>query len=143
MATVNQELIAQRLNLSRATVSRSLANHPAISAATRRRVQEMAEKLGYQQSPGRVGRRGKNSRALTIGVLIGVPAGNVVMATFPYILKGIRERAEIEHVTIDVCYQAPADFHPESSRQSVFRNMRNGNWRGTILIYPFAEKAVE
>ncbi len=143
MATVNQELIAQRLNLSRATVSRSLANHPAISAETRQRVQEMAEKLGYQQSPGRIGRRGKNSRAMTIGVLIGVPAGNVVMATFPYILKGIRERAEVERVTIDVCYQAPADFHPESSRQSVFRNMRSGNWRGTILIYPFAEKAVE
>lgn len=143
MSQVNQELLAKRLNLSRATVSRSLANHPAISAETRQRVQALAEKLGYQQSPGRVGRRGRNSRALTIGVLIGVPAGNVVMATFPYILKGIRERAEIERVTIDVCYQAPADFHPESGRQPVFRNMRQGNWRGVVLIYPFAEKAVE
>lgn len=143
MSAVNQELIAQRLNLSRATVSRSLANHHAISAETRRRVQEMADKLGYQQSPGRVGRRGKNSRALTIGVLIGIPAEKVEMATFPYILRGIQARAEIEHVTIDVCYQAPADFHPESGRQPVFRNMRQGNWRGTILIYPFAEKAVE
>src|SRR6478735_43857 len=143
MTNVNQELIAQRLGLSRATVSRSLANHPAISAETRKKVQEMAAKLGYQQTPGRAGRRGKNSRSFTIGVMIGVPAGNVVMATFPYILKGIRDRAEIERVTIDVCYQAPADFHPESSRQPVFRNMRNGDWRGTILIYPFAEKAVE
>jgi LacI family transcriptional regulator len=143
MTTVNQDLLAKRLKLSRATVSRSLANHPAISAKTRQRVQEMATKLGYQQTPGRAGRRHKNSRAMTVGVLIGVPAGNVVMATFPYILKGIRERAEVERVTIDVCYQAPADFHPESSRQSVFRNMRNGKWRGTILIYPFAEKAVE
>src|SRR5690606_1129203 len=129
MTTVNQDLLAKRLKLSRATVSRSLANHPAISAKTRKRVQEMAEKLGYQQTPGRVRRRNKHSRAMTIGVLIGVPAGNVVMATFPYILKGIRERAEVEHVTIDVCYQAPADFHPESGRQSVFRNMRNGKWR--------------
>lgn len=143
MPQVNQELIAQRLGLSRATVSRSLANHPAISAETRRRVQALAQKLGYQQSPGRVGRRGRKSRALTLGVLIGVPAGDVVMATFPYILKGIRDRAEIEHVTIDVCYQAPVDFHPESGRQPVFRHMRQGDWRGVILIYPFAEKAVE
>ena len=143
MPPVNQELIAQRLNLSRATVSRSLANHPAISTETRRRVQEMAAKLGYQQTPGRSGRRGKNSRTMTIGVLIGVPAGNVVMATFPYILKGIRERAEVEHVKIDVHYQAPGDFHPESSRQPVFRHIRGGDWRGTILIYPFAEAAVE
>ncbi|MDB6126615.1 MAG: ccpA 1 [Verrucomicrobia bacterium] len=140
---VNQEFIAKRLNLSRATVSRSLANHPAISEETRAKVQGLAEKLGYRQSPGRAGRRGKNSRALTIGVLIGIPEEKVVMATFPYILKGIQERAEIEHVTIDVCYQAPADFHPESGRQPFFRNVRNGHWRGTILIYPFAEKAVE
>jgi LacI family transcriptional regulator len=143
VSSINQQLIADRLNLSRATVSRSLANHPAISAETRRRVQELAATLGYQQTPGRIGRRGRGSRSMTLGVLIGVPVGNVVMATFPYILKGIRERAEIERVTVDVCYQAPADFHPESGRQSVFRNMRNGNWRGTILIYPFAEKAVE
>jgi len=143
MATVNQELIAQRLGLSRATVSRSLANHPAISAETRARVQGMAEKLGYRMSPGRLGRRGPRSRSLTIGVLIGVPPGNVVMATFPYILKGIRERAESERVNIDVCYQSPADFHPESNRQPVLRQMRNGNWRGAILIYPFAEEAVE
>lgn len=142
MPQVNQELIAQRLELSRATISRALANHPAISAETRHRVQALAHKLGYQQSPGRVRRRGRHSRALTIGVLIGVPAGNVVMATFPYILKGIRERAEIEHVKIDVSYQAPADFHPEAGRQAVFRNMRQGDWRGAILIYPFAEKAV-
>jgi LacI family transcriptional regulator len=143
MPQVNQELIAKKLELSRATVSRALANHPAISAETRRRVQALAQKLGYQQSVGRLRRRGRHSRALTLGVLIGVPAGNVVMATFPYILKGIRERAEIEHVTIDVCYQAPVDFHPESARQPVFRNMRQGDWRGVILIYPFAEKAVE
>lgn len=143
MSQVNQELIAERLGLSRATVSRSLANHPAISAETRRRVQALAQKLGYRQSIGRLRRRGRHSRALTLGVLIGVPAGNVVMATFPYILKGIRERAEVEHVTIDVCYQAPVDFHPESARQPVFRNMRQGDWRGVILIYPFAEKAVE
>ena len=141
--SVNQDLIAQRLNISRATVSRSLANHPAISAETRARVQSMADELGYRQSPGRAGRRTKISRALTIGVLIGVPEGNVTMATFPYILKGIRERAEIEHVTLDVCYQAPGDFHPETGRQSVFRNIRGNDWRGTILIYPFAESAVE
>lgn len=144
MQSVNQDLIAARLKISRTTVSRSLANHPAISAETRAKVQSMAEKLGYRQSPGRVSRRhSKSSRSLTIGVLIGIPAENVVMATFPHILKGIRDRAETERVKVDVYYQAPGDFHPEESRQSVFRHIRNGDWRGTILIYPFAEAAVE
>src|SRR5690242_14710785 len=107
MPPVNQDLIAQKLNISRATVSRSLMNHPAISADVRAKVQAMAEKLGYRKSPGRIGRRSKTSASLTVGVMIGVPAGNVVMATFPYILKGIRERAEVEHVKVDVYYQAP------------------------------------
>ena len=141
--SVNQDLIATRLKISRATVSRSLANHPAISAETRARVQNMAEELGYRQSPGRAGRRTNVSRSLTIGVLIGVPEGNVTMATFPHILKGIRERAEVERVTLDVCYQAPGDFHPETGRQTVFRHIRGNDWRGALLIYPFAESAVE
>ena len=144
MPSINQDLIAARLNISRTTVSRSLANHPAISEETRAKVQSMAEELGYRQSPGRVTRRHtKGARTLTVGVLIGIPAENVVMATFPYILKGIRERAEMERVKVDVYYQAPGDFHPEASRQSVFRHIRSGDWRGTILIYPFAEAAVE
>ncbi|WP_438482316.1 LacI family DNA-binding transcriptional regulator [Oleiharenicola lentus] len=142
MSQVNQELIAQRLNLSRATVSRSLANHPAISAETRRAVQEMAAKLGYQQSPGRVARRGKKSRTFTIGVVIGVPSENVAMATYPHILKGIRARAEVERVSVDVCYQAPGDFDTDSTRQNVMRQMRANDWRGAILIHPFPEPAV-
>jgi LacI family transcriptional regulator len=126
MPKVNQELIAQRLNLSRATVSRSLANHPAISVETRRLVQEMAAKLGYKLSPGRAARRGKKSRTFTIGVVIGVPRGeNVTMVTYPHILKGIRDRAEIERVTVDVSYQ-----------------IRNNDWRGAILVHPFPEPAV-
>lgn len=142
MPKINQQLLAQRLNLSRATVSRSLANHPAISTETRQKVHDLAEKLGYQMSPGRLGRRGKKSRSLTVGVLVGIPAGNVVMAPFPYILKGIQERAEVEHVTIDVRYQAPADFDTDASRQVMARHIRGNDWRGVILIHPFPEPAV-
>lgn len=145
MPPVNQDLIAARLKISRTTVSRSLANHPAISAETRAKVHSMAEELGYRQSPGRASRRHskKGTRVLTVGVLIGIPAENVVMATFPYILKGIRERADVEHVKVDVYYQPPGEFDSESNRQSVFRHIRNSDWRGTILIYPFTESAVE
>jgi LacI family transcriptional regulator len=146
MAKVNHNVIAKKLNLSRATVSRSLSNHPAISAETRARVISAAEELGYRPSPGRALRnRGRNSRRLTIGVLIGleVPAEKAVLTTYPHILKGIRERAEIERVQIDVHYQAPVAFHPETSPQEFFRQIRNGGWRGALLIYPFAEAAVE
>jgi LacI family transcriptional regulator len=142
MPKINQELIAQRLNLSRATVSRSLANHPAISAETRRLVQDMAAKLGYRQSPGRVARRGKKSRTFTIGVVIGVPRENVTMVTYPHILKGIRERAEIERVSVDVSYQPPAEFETDAGQENLLRHIRNNDWRGAILIHPFPEASV-
>lgn len=142
MPPTNQELLAQRLNISRTTVSRSLANHPAISAETRARVRDLAEELGYRQSPGRR-TRAKANRSVTVGVLIGVPAETVTMATFPFLLKGIRACAEIERVEVEICYQPPGDFHPGSSRQPVFRHIRRGDWRGALLIYPFPEPTVD
>lgn len=143
MESLNQDLIAKRLNISRTTVSRSLANHPAISAETRARVQSMAEELGYRPSPGRTARRAKANQNITVGVLIGVPAENVAMATFPYLLKGIRDAAEVKRVAVDIHYQPPGEFHPESSRQPIFRQIRYGDWRGALLIYPFSEPAVD
>ncbi|HYC71140.1 MAG TPA: LacI family DNA-binding transcriptional regulator [Opitutaceae bacterium] len=143
MLSVNQDLIAKRLNISRTTVSRSLANHPAISAETRARVLAAAEELGYRQSPGRAARRGKNSRTFTVGVLIGVPRENVTMVTYPHILKGIRDRAEIERVSVDVSYQPPGEVEAEANRQTMLRQIRANDWRGAILIHPFPEPAVE
>lgn len=143
MRSLNQQLLAEKLNVSRTTISRSLANHPAISAETREKVQKLAAELGYHTSPGRAVRRSRLNKPATIGVLIGVPAENVAMATFPFILQGIRERAEIEHLAVDVCFEKPAMLDPRSKRQRVFRHIRAGDWRGTILIYPFPEPAVD
>jgi hypothetical protein len=123
---INQQLIAERLKLSRTTVSRSLANHPAISADTRAQVQSLAAKMGYRGNPTRTLRRSRQSKPLTIGILIGVPAENVAMATFPFILQGIRERAGMEHVSIDVCFENPASFEPAVRPTSIFRNIRHG-----------------
>jgi len=141
-STVNQQLIAERLKLSRTTVSRSLANHPAISADTRAKVQSLAAKMGYRGNPTRTLRRSRQSKPLTLGVLIGVPAENVAMATFPFILQGIRDRAGMEHVSIDVCFENPGSFDPAVRPQGIFRNIRAGDWRGTVLIYPFPEQTV-
>jgi LacI family transcriptional regulator len=143
MPAINQDLIAKHLQISRTTVSRSLANHPAISADTRARVLVAAEELGYRQSPGRAARRGKSSRTFTIGVVIGIPTENVTMVTFPHILKGIRDRSEIERVSVDVCYQAPGSFNSEANLRTIARQIRANDWRGAMLIYPFPEPAVE
>jgi DNA-binding LacI/PurR family transcriptional regulator len=51
MATVRE--IAERIQMSVATVSRALNNHPEISADTRDRVLRAANELGYQNSVGK------------------------------------------------------------------------------------------
>src|SRR6187431_902001 len=47
MIEVNQQLIAERLRISRATVSRCFTNHPGINPVTRARVFQMAAEIGY------------------------------------------------------------------------------------------------
>ncbi len=143
MKPPNQQQLARLLNLSRTTVSRSLSNHPAIHPDTRSKVQSLASKLGYRNAPTRVVRRSKQSKPLTIGVLIGMPAVNLGMATFPAVLQGIRDRASIDHVAVDVVSQDPADLNPQNLRQPVFRQIRASDWRGVVLIYPFAPEVVD
>ncbi len=64
--TVSQLTIAEALNISVATVSRSLRNHPAISPETRARVGEAAVRFGYKVNPAGRGRLpGSRSAAST------------------------------------------------------------------------------
>jgi len=137
MERINQEYLAQKLGLSRATVSRSLANHPSVKPETRSAVLTLAESLGYQISPAQALARRRDGKQTTIGVVIGVPAADAAMVTFPYILKGIRERAEHDQLTIDVAYEAPETFSTDAHRRSILRKIRNADWRGAILIHPF------
>jgi len=60
--------IAEALALSVVTVSRALKDHPDISPATKKRVQEMADHLGYR--PNVVARSLVTRRTYTIGLLI-------------------------------------------------------------------------
>jgi LacI family transcriptional regulator len=48
MEKVNQQTLADRLGLSRATVSRCFTNHRAINPSTRARVFDLAAELGYR-----------------------------------------------------------------------------------------------
>ena len=60
--------IANELNLSSSTVSRALKNHRSISKKTIKRVNEMADKMGY--TPNELASSLRNNKTKTIGVLI-------------------------------------------------------------------------
>ena len=143
MKRMNQKQLARLLNVSRTTISRSLSNHPAIHPDTRAKVQALALKLGYRNAPTRVLRRSKQSKPLRVGVLIGMPAVNLGMATYPAVLQGINERAAIDRVAVSVINQDPLDLSAQNLRLPVFRQIRASDWRGLILIYPFAPEVVD
>jgi len=142
MSKVNHEQIARRLKVSRATVTRSLAGYPSIATETRERVLRAAAELGYEASPARVLRKKLLGKDMCIGVLVGIRSPEPGMATFPYIIEGIREQAAHEQVRIDVYHQNPDEFDLSSRRHRIFGHMRSAKWRGAILIYPFDEEAI-
>ncbi len=92
-----------------------------------------------------------SAACLSIDVLVGIPAGTVLSATFPQILKGIHDRAQVEvrerpeigSISISVHRQAPVSFHPENGRDGESPSLPSRSQHGTILVYPFAESAVE
>ena len=143
MRAVNQQALARQLRVSRTTVSRSLSNHPAISPDTRERVLAAAAASGYSRSPTRAIRRPRAAKPLTIGVLIGAPLVPADRATFPRILDGIRRRAAIEHLAIDVLSIDPAELNNPAGRRQLFLQIRKSGWRGAILVYPFPADVVK
>jgi LacI family transcriptional regulator len=60
--------IARELGISPSTVSRALKDHPDISVATKKAVNELAEKLNYQ--PNIVALNLRQRKTNTIGVII-------------------------------------------------------------------------
>lgn len=60
--------IAEKLDISPATVSRGLKDHPAIKKETKKRIKEMAAKMGYQNNTFASSLRSR--RTNTIGIII-------------------------------------------------------------------------
>ena len=60
--------LADKLNISIATVSRALKNDPVVSKKTKKKVFELAEKLGYRSN--HFARNLRNQRTNTIGIIV-------------------------------------------------------------------------
>lgn len=142
MRAPSQHLLAKRLKLSRATVSRALANHPALSAETRAKVQALAAELGYRGTPTRSVRRTADAPPLKLGVLIGDPLVAADQIALPEILEGIRARARLDRAEVDILPFAPGETTPLAGRRRLFGHIRAEGWRGALLLYPFPEATV-
>lgn len=137
---ISQKLIADRLGLSRTTVSRCFTNHPKINPETRSAVFQLAAELGYEyQAPRNVAER-KVSDRNTIAVLIGV--GQAVDTTAE-LIKGISEHAAMEKLEMQLHYIDSAEFRLAPRARRILPGVNSSEWKGTILLYPFHEATVD
>jgi LacI family transcriptional regulator len=68
MVNTRQSDIAKKLNISRVTVSKALRDHPDISQSMKKKVRDMALKMGY--IPNLIARQLNSRKTFTIGVVI-------------------------------------------------------------------------
>lgn len=89
--------LAKLLNISVSTVSKALNDSHEISENTKRRVNELADKLNYK--PNRIAQQLKSNKTKTIGVILPT----VTNPFFAEVLHGIETCATVNNYDIIVC----------------------------------------
>jgi len=104
--------IARQLNISPATVSRGLKDHPAISSKTKKRIFDMVEAMGYRSN--HFARNLRQQRTHTIGVMVHELKSHFITSVL----------AGIEKVTTGAGYDIIIAHSSESAAKEV-SNARN------------------
>lgn len=145
MTEINQQSIAERLNISRATVSRCFTNHPGINPVTRARVFQLAAEMGYAHHEARTGIPKKSSR-LSFGVLICSDEDEYYRSDYQnpseQILAGVTEYAHLNHAVVEVHLVDPSATKLSDPSYLKIENLRR-RWDGLLLIYPFPVPVLE
>jgi len=89
--------IAERMGLTKVSISKALRDHPDISSETKKRVKELAQKMGY--APNRLARSLTTDKTSTLGVVVPKIAHNF----FADALAGINDVAFTNEYEIVLC----------------------------------------
>ncbi len=121
---INQKLVkvtiqdlAAQLNLTTATISRALNNHPRISASTKKAVMELAEKMNYRRN--RIASSLRSGKTHTIGVII--PSAEINF--FGSVVHGIESIANTSGYNI-LLYQSNESTAYEKKAIETFMDVR-------------------
>lgn len=110
---LSQNAVAKAAGVSASTVSRALANHPGIPAKTRKRVREVAERMGYKKNAMvslltaqlRLGGLRKTESTLGYITSMSHPRLTELNATYHEFYLGAKERAEELGYGLDVLWR--------------------------------------
>jgi len=125
--------IAKKLNVSPATVSRGLQDHPAISKKTKKRIFDVADELGYRTNHFARNLRQKETK--TIGVLVHELNSNFITSVL----------AGIEKVTTEAGYDIVITHSSESSKKEAAnaKNLFHKRVDGLIASLSFETQDLE
>lgn len=125
---VSLKTIAEKCGVSTATVSKALNDHKDISEATRERVRQVADELGY--FPNAAARALKTNRSYNIGVLFEEEAGRgLTHEYFSGVLNGLKKQAEklgYDITFINTCF--------ENRKMSYYEHCRYRNFEGVVIV---------
>jgi LacI family transcriptional regulator len=109
--------IARELNVTASTVSRALNDHPAISEATRKAVQQTAKRLKYQ--PNKIASSLRSGKTRILGVII--PSAEINF--FGSVLHGIEKVANENNYNV-LIYQSNEDIDYEKKGIDTFIRLK-------------------
>jgi DNA-binding LacI/PurR family transcriptional regulator len=147
MTDINQQTIADRLGLSRATVSRCFTNHAGISPVTRAKVFQTAAEIGYTHMETRSPTVKRSKKQVRFNVLICSDTEEYFRGGYEspgeQILAGVSEYAQSHGARVDVNLIPPdvSDLDDPAFRKVDGLVRREAS--GILLIYPFPEPVID
>lgn len=112
--------IAKKLKISPATVSRGLQDHPAISKKTKKKIFDLADKIGYRSN--HFARNLRNQKTDTIGVI--VPRLNSHFMSS--VIAGIENVANKEGYNLIISQSSELSTKEAANAKTLFNNRVDG-----------------
>lgn len=112
--------IAKKLNISPATVSRGLQDHPAISKKTKKKINEMVDELGYRTN--HFARNLRRQHTKTIGVLVHELNSNFITS----VLAGIEKVTTEEGYDIIIAHSSESYEKEAANAENLFDKRVDG-----------------
>lgn len=112
--------IARKLNISASTVSRALKDNPVISEATRKRIKQTAEEMGYR--PNVLAANFRIKRTNTIGVIVPL----INRHFFSSVISGIEEVAYDQGFAVTISQSNDKLEKERKIAQTLFANRVDG-----------------
>ena len=145
MSVVNQQVIADRLNISRTTVSRCFTNHKGINPKTRSEVFSLAAKLGYQYlQPRSPSEDAEDTQSIGVLICSDVEEFNRMDYESPGVelLPGVSEFAQLHRWQTEVHFVSPLAAGISDPCYSGIKALKKRLWAGIILMYPFSPRII-